>query len=272
MSSLTVHTRPHLSVSSLNTYNTCGVKWKYKYIENIQEKPSASLILWKIADTVFTGYFQKPKPNPLDRFQEILEENLKPLNDCETRDLILEELKEMIPRIKTALAIYFKDYAHLYTPIKAQKEIKVNFIWVRRFIKWFIDLLATKDGQLVIVDHKTSAKSISPTNISLSYQRQLAVYALAIMKEYGLSEIPACELHVIVKTKTPKVQIVPVTIDQNTMFEVINGFRQLERSIKNEHFPLNRWNMLCSKKHCSYWDKCHKEYTDSLSKLLKSVY
>ena len=260
--------RNHFSPSSRSTYFICGKRFEYSYILERPRKESAALIIGKAVDSAMQVYFNdKDKTNPHDTYYKLIDESILKYSGEEPE--IVEELEELKERIADALSIYFDEYAPYYEPIVVQKKIQIQIEGLTLPILGYCDLIAKHYGKKKVIDHKTSGKSINTPKSD--HVKQLAVYTLAYMKEESLNEIPDAELHVIVKTKKPKIQIVPVQLSEQIFSDLIDEFFQLQQNIKKNFFPKNRESFLCSEKWCDFYHECHESNGMKLDQILDSI-
>ena len=74
-------------------------------------------------------------------------------------------------------------------------------------MKTVIDLLCQDPGQLIVWDFKTSSRMYSELETALSLQA--TIYLNAVWENY--KELPIFDFVVLVKTKSPKIQRIPTT-------------------------------------------------------------
>jgi hypothetical protein len=164
-----------------------------------------------------------------------------------------------------------------YTPKEIQKKITLKIHGLAMPVIGYPDLIAERKepafqepGQeVLILDGKTSNRKISV--VSHGYKQQLSTYVLAIMREKGLKNIPSAELRVLVKTKKPYWQVIPVHLTADDLGLAIEAYREHELAIAANWFPLNRGSVFCSKKNCRFYEQCHEEHQSDLHEILSQV-
>jgi hypothetical protein len=115
----------------------------------------------------------------------------------------------------------------------------------------------------MLVDLKTASKK--PAGVSSSHALQLTTYGVladqAAAKVNPVKRYTAPRLYTITKTKTPAVvqQTVEITPEDRAYAEYIYPAVQ-DAARRGEVLP-RRSSNLCSRKHCAYWQQCHRPTT-----------
>jgi putative RecB family exonuclease len=99
-----------------------------------------------------------------------------------------------------------------------------------------IDLVARHHGRIWLVEHKTAARRF--TQDRLQYDFQPTCYLLAA-RNIGL-ENPASTFQVLLKTRKPCVETIPLNRDQNSENEMLDTFIHSLKGIEAGAFPRNR--------------------------------
>ena len=153
--------------------------------------------------------------------------------------------------------------------IAEQTQISLQILGVARPVTGFIDIEVKRHGHLTLVDCKRKSRKIQ--HVSVEYQRQAALYALAIMHSDGLKSPPPFELHVATCGSKPFVSIIPVEITRGAASGAIQSLKDYNYRIDNNHWPRNMSSFLCSPKWCSFYSMCmealKEEEQDALSTL-----
>ena len=183
------------SPSSINTYKQCPRKYYYSYIEKLPSRPSIHLIRGKIVHSVLEHFFKIDiKKLPQENFMFVLKIFINDMlqqfwsnGEKEFEQLPLSkqqldfyhiETKDMVnnwyANFLRKLAIEMKEYSipasfQRLTP-KAEVEYKSQEYGVRGFI----DAVHEKDGEIILMDYKTS----KAPKMSNEYRLQLGLYAL----------------------------------------------------------------------------------------------
>lgn len=99
-----------------------------------------------------------------------------------------------------------------------------------------IDLVARHQGRVWLVEHKTAARRFTPDRIQ--YDLQISAY-VATARTLGLDH-PAAAFQILLKTKKPTVETIPLNRTENDEHEMIDTFLHALRGIEAGAFPRNR--------------------------------
>jgi putative RecB family exonuclease len=116
-------------------------------------------------------------------------------------------------------------------------------------LKGYIDLVDAKD---VIIDHKTTKRSMSQEDVGSDLQ--LSCYALAYRSLLGGHE-KELRFDILVRTKTPKIQQIVTTRTQDDIDRFLKMVAYVSKAIKSGIFYPNK-NFMCSV--CGYSGLCSK--------------
>ena len=272
----------HYSNSALSKRIDCGQAFKYKYIDQQHEKTKPSLIFGSAIDAAINAvhYNIMHRDLPQLHYDQIILNYFNQEKNLLEHELDKEEwdaLEDMILNmIDHQVMLEFEEIID-YVPKEIQKKITLKIHGLAMPVIGYPDLVAErqlpafqKPGQeVLILDGKTSAKKIS--KVSHGYKQQLSTYVLAIMREKGLENIPSAELRVLVKTKTPYWQIIPVHLTADDLGLAIEAYREHELAIAANWYPLNRGSNFCSKKQCRFFEQCHEDHGSDLQHILTQV-
>tara|TARA_Y100000593_G_scaffold2557_1_gene5177 strand:+ start:336 stop:1169 length:834 start_codon:yes stop_codon:yes gene_type:complete len=272
----------HYSNSALGKRIDCGQAFKYKYIDQLHERTKPSLIFGSAIDAAINAvhYNMMNKDLPQLHYDQVIlnyfnqEKNLLE-HELEKEDW--DALEDMILNmIDHQVMLEFEEIID-YVPKEIQKKITLKIHGLAMPVIGYPDLIAERKepafqepGQeVLILDGKTSKQKIS--KVSHGYKQQLSTYVLAIMREKGLKNIPSAELRVLVKTKKPYWQVIPVHLTADDLGLAIEAYREHELAIAANWFPLNRGSVFCSKKNCRYFEQCHEDHQSDLHEILSQV-
>ena len=272
----------HYSNSALRKRVDCGQAFKYKYIDQQHEKTKPSLIFGSAIDAAINAvhYNIMHRDLPQLHYDQIILNYFNQEKNLLEHELDKEEwdaLEDMILNmIDHQVMLEFEELID-YTPKEIQKKITLKVHGLAMPVIGYPDLIAERKepafqepGQEVLVlDGKTSSRRISV--VSHGYKQQLSTYVLAIMREKGLKNIPSAELRVLVKTKKPYWQVIPVFLTADDLGLAIEAYREHELAIAANWFPLNRGSVFCSKKNCRFYEQCHEEHRSDLHEILSQV-
>ncbi len=190
------------SPSSMNLYKQCPRRYYYQYIEKLPGSPSIHLTRGRIAHSVLEDFFKlEPEKLSKENFDFVLKIFLHDLlsqhwkkGENEFRQLKMDKALLDFYHIETKGMI--SKWANLFLE-KVGHEMKQGFNLSQAFkrltpitekqyksekygVRGFIDAIHEKDGEIVLVDYKTSKHA----KISDAYRLQLALYAMMYLEKH----------------------------------------------------------------------------------------
>lgn len=187
------------SPSSINVYNQCPRLYYYQFIEKKASFPHIDLIKGSVVHETLKEFFSE-KPSAIETHGKIwAESRLKRIfmdrwaskknvidslqvRDGELRrhyeecyEMILHWLADFLSRLSKS-GLSFAEAFEKLRPIAEDECCSTEYE-----IKGFIDAIENVDGEIRIIDYKTTAKF----EITKEYRLQLAVYAYLYEKKYG---------------------------------------------------------------------------------------
>ena len=113
-----------------------------------------------------------------------------------------------------------------------------------------VDLI---DDQGRVIDLKTAAKS--PSGVPHRQRVQLATYKKLVPGCFGEAQVIT-----VVKNKTPKVVTTTATAGQADEEMIESLYPLAQEGMRSGLYYPNRESFLCSRRRCSYWAACEKEF------------
>ena len=154
-----------------------------------------------------------------------------------------------------------------YKPLETQHFFNIIFDGHTRRTTGYMDIVAERQNLPLIIDVKRQSKPAKKAKSD--WIMQGALYALALMKERNLTEIPAFENHLIIPDQAPVFLVTELTPEH--LYMAYKLLTELNERIDNDYWPLNRSHPFCSPMWCSVFDKCHYENFISVDKLLTKI-
>jgi len=142
-----------------------------------------------------------------------------------------------------------------YKPLETQYFFNIMFDTHTRRTTGYMDIVAERQGLPLIIDVKRQSKSINKAK--REWILQGALYALVIMKQRNLTEIPSFENHLIIPNQPPVFLRTELTAEH--LYMAYNLLTELNDRIDKDYWPLNRSHALCSGMWCDVYDRCHYE-------------
>lgn len=183
---------PIFSHSRLKTFEQCQLKYKFKYIDQVESKIEQGIeaflgeLVHKALEKLYTDLkFQKQNSleELLQHFNSEWKKNWNPGIIIVRKDYTQENYRKMGEQ-------FISDYYNRHRPFQEGKVVGLETKVMIKLdpegkytLQGFIDrLMTTGDGKYEIHDYKTN--SSLPYEEYLKEDRQLALYALAVLKNY----------------------------------------------------------------------------------------
>jgi hypothetical protein len=240
-----------LSPSQVNCFLDCPAKWCFRYLIERPETKSGALAVGDavhatIHSALATKLVERHEPEPEDVREAYAVAWAEALSDAEFRD---DEDAEDLARLGELLVEkYLAEAVPQIEPARLEHPVEGEIAGVK--VRGRIDILDVH-GQ--IIDVKTAGKK--PGSVPADHLLQLVTYDLLCPESRGRAR-----LDTLVKAKT--IQYVPQSIeigpDDVEYAETLYPLVQL--AMRDGVFYPRRDHCICSRKHCSFWRDCEKEY------------
>jgi len=247
-----------LSVSQVNAYLACPLKYRFQYVDQIP-KPwrAAALAFGSSIHAAVEWYWRERQLGSVPDVTDVLKifdadwyaQNLEPLvfSERESKDGLLAKGHEM-------LQLYAAEHADRSVPVAVEHAFEVDLhdpetgeVFDVRF-RGFIDLIE-QDG--TVVDLKTAGRSLESGG--LERHLQLSAYALAGLILTG--SIPKLRLDMLFKTLRPRFERLETSRTVSELAWVARLIQEVALAIQTEHFfPNPSWR--CSE--CEYFAHCQR--------------
>lgn len=241
-----------LSPSSLNAFaHDCQVKWFYRKVLQYPETRGAAAGLGTAVHDAIAGNFRQKIETGTDLPADRVAEMFRAAWSRELDTVLLqdgEDAADLAECGEVMTRVYIEQAAPGVRPAKVESYVEglVGDVPVRGYA----DVI---DDRGRVIDIKTAAKK--PAGISAGHLVQLATYAILDDSANG-----EARLDTLTKTKR-------VGYHQETVRIGIPERQQTERlysiardAMRSGLYMPNRQSHLCSRKHCSYADRCEAEY------------
>jgi putative RecB family exonuclease len=255
----------HLSYSSISSFLTCSMYWRFKYVDNIPTSTASALFLGSAFHATVEEYIRRGVTGGPRLIQDLwranwtkcLEEEKNPIEwGTETpEELHNEGLRMLLDNQTTSML----DNIHPMidaTGIWIERKIELAVPGVPIPIIGYIDII-TRDG--IMGDFKTSGKSWTPDKAAAELQPLFYLAAVSQNKWFGV-QIDKFTHYIFVKTKKPQVQVLESNHKFMEFFFLFNLIRNVWRGIEAGVFVENPGSWKCSVKFCEYWGRCRGKY------------
>lgn len=175
--------RLRLSFSRIDTYQNCGLKFRYAYVDKLPTKPSPQLSFGKSVHAALEAFFDRklPEPPPVDLLLDTLYEHWDKSGfsglDRDEQMAYYRHAQDVLRRF------YARTIDHFRLPLATEQWFDMpmgqNITIVGSIDRVDVD----ETGALHVIDYKTNRKAKTYRDVSRSLQ--LALYALACEHLYG---------------------------------------------------------------------------------------
>jgi hypothetical protein len=255
-----------LSPSSCNQYRRCGAQWAYRHVLHLPDPPTGALTQGSAVHAAI-GENMRQK---IETKRDLPRTGVKALFREAWALLVKGEFPDVFGRPKLATEFagdedsrqladegealtlkYLDEYCPAIQPKAVEFPVEGHIGSVD--VKGFIDLLDA-DGR--IIDLKVVKRSPQEEKASPDHRFQVATYRKLLS---GIVTGVARIDH-LVKNKTPKIVRQEYTIQNCDLEECDKMYPLVQQAIRTGLFLPNRSSYMCSRKYCSFWRACQKEF------------
>jgi CRISPR/Cas system-associated exonuclease Cas4 (RecB family) len=254
-----------MSPSSCNQFLSCGCKWYYRKIARLPDPATGSIALGAAVHYALGANFAEkcesmrdlPVEGVVAIYRDAWEKKLAGKLDgrdelpVEFRDD--EEPAELKKQGEALVRLYMDKQAHSIQPAAVELHVAGRIGGV--MVQGYVDLLDV-DGR--IVDLKTAARK--PSDISSDYRLQVATYVQLTPGATGKAR-----LDTLTKTKTPAIVEQEFQIDDADVAATAKLYPLAQKMIRAGAWMPNRSSFMCSRKYCSFWRACEREWGGHVS-------
>lgn len=256
----------YISPSRLNTWLTCPLKLKFRYVDNVTEPTTPSLFLGKQVHSGLEFFYRRRKSGQDAAVAEVMQRMMESWDESASQEgMIFQSLADeaalralCVRLVETYLDKHGRDEeiplaveAPLECPLvdpQSGEDLGISLFG-------YVDLITEGMEGPVIVDFKTSARSSAPLDVT--HEIQLSCYAYAFRQCFGRVE-SELQIRSLIKTKTPKCEThcYPARDDQHfrRLFAAIRAYLDDLHSGRFVYRP--GWTCcMCDfrETHCRHW-------------------
>jgi len=242
---------PVLSPSQVRCFFDCQARWWFKYGLQLPERKNSSLALGLAVHQALEVNFR---------------EKIETREDLETAGVVCvfrEAWMEQVPQtVFTAdesqgdlrrtgerlVSKYMDEVAHTVEPAAVELDVQGEIAGVA--VRGRVDVLDV-EGRLI--DFKTASRR--PSCVSPDYAFQLATYQQITPGASGEVRIDS-----LVKTQTVQIVQQAYTVGEADVRATEVLYPMARKAMGSGMYCPNRQSMLCSRKHCSFWQQCEAEF------------
>jgi len=248
---------PVISLSQVQTYLGCSLKYRFQYVEQIPKAWRTGAIAFGTSVHAAVEWFHRQRmEGATPSVQAVLEvfeadwyaQNVEPLVFSE------KESQDSLARKAGALLEVYLGASHGPAPAAVEQFFELDLadpetgeVFDLR-LKGVIDLIEEGD---VLVDLKTAARTLAAGD--LERHLQLSTYALAFFLRSGT--IPSLRLDLLLKTAKPRLERLTTSRTREDLAWTARLIKEVADAIQTEHFyPNPSWR--CSE--CEYFAHCQR--------------
>jgi len=250
------HETDVISPSQVRCFMDCQIRWWFKYGLRVPDAPTGNMALGRAVHSALNENFAQkvdtredlPTLGVLALFREAW------ANEREQTEFRDEENPQELAATGEALVAKYMD--HLAPTIDpAAVELKVDGEIGGVKVRGWIDLL---DVEGRVIDIKTA--KARPSSIEPMHKFQVATYSHLIAGASGEGRIDT-----LVKTKTPQVISQSFQITAEEMRAAQTLYPAAYEAMQQQRYMPNRLSMMCSRRNCSYWRHCERDWGGEVS-------
>ena len=242
---------PVLSPSQVRCFFDCQARWWFKYGLQLPERKNSSLALGLAVHQALEVNFR---------------EKIETREDLETTGVVCvfrEAWMEQVPETvftpdesqgdlrrlgERLVAKYMDEVAPTVEPAAVELDVQGEISGVA--VRGRVDVLDV-EGRLI--DFKTASRR--PSSVSPDYAFQLATYRQITPGASGAVRIDS-----LVKTQTVQIVQQAYTVEEADIQATRVLYAMAQKAMGSGMYCPNRQSMLCSQKHCSFWQHCEGEF------------
>lgn len=271
---------PYISITQINTYLSCPMKWKYRYIDGIVGT-YGGIVAFGIAThhALQHNYTQKiysREDRPVREVVDVFADELEKQDRTNKYDFSSLTVSENLDIGQQVLGAYMEDKAKHVFPIKSEHSFSVELPGISRQFRGIIDLI---DNDMTLIEFKTKKRAPSANEASRHFL-QLSGYAYGMLalckstddfteeqkKKVTKNKLINSRIDYFIRTKKgskaksmDRLRASNGISTSEDMKVFLSMVKHVDAAIDKGVFVPNIGGMLCSPKYCSYWDLCRKD-------------
>lgn len=251
-----------LSYSSISSYLTCGLWWKFRYVDKVPTSTSTALLLGGVfhntVEKFVTDLALTNTAEPLVEIwktewdKKLEEEGSKVDWQEETPESVEAEGRRLMESPSIFQTLLKVNPQVINEKVSIEKQVEFFVPEVELPIVGYIDIIE-EDG--VPGDFKTASMS---WNEKKALEELQPLFYIAGLEQNGFEDNPEMKFRhfVFVKTKTPKAQIIETKRHRGELDFLFEIIQRVWQGIKSETFVPNPTTWKCSEKYCEFWGIC----------------
>lgn len=249
--------RDHLSISQINLYLTCPLKYRFTYIDELPKpfKPSGLALGSAIHSSI--AWLHKWRLSGIQpSFKDLAKIFQADWSALKLDNILFKDgkkEKDLMDKGKEMLEFYYFNF-----PLNHIKAVELPFRVPLANLETgevldlpldgIIDLIEEKD---TVVELKTSSRTIDP--LSLSQNLQLTAYGYAYFVIYRKN--PKLRIDSLIKSKKVRMEQLQVRRDKEDYIRLFHVAKEVLKGIRSGYFCPN-YSWMCND--CQYYETCQK--------------
>ena len=260
-------TRDYLSYSAVRTFQSCPLKYRFRYVDGLAEEcVSSSLIFGSAIHSAVEFYFRQQLSGEsapgLDLLLDVYQESWQ-ARSADTIEFGKSETADTLHDLADRMLRKFLD-SELIQPegriIGIEEEFRGVLIPGLPDLLGYVDLLLETDNAVIVRDFKTSRSAWDEPQ-AVDQSDQLLLYADLVRKVMPGKQL-RLQFAVMTKTRDPKVQLLETNFDERKLNRTKRIFQTVWSAIQSGHFYPSPSPMQCPS--CGYRTQCHAWQGNSL--------
>jgi putative RecB family exonuclease len=251
--------RDYLSYSAIRTFQSCPLKYRFRYIDGLPEEcTSSSLVFGSAIHEAIEAYFQALLVgDPLPDLEALMEgyRHHWETNQSVPIQFGATDTPESCEQLARRMLAKFLA-SDLAQPegriIGIEEELRGELVPGVPDLLGRLDLILETDDHVVIQDFKTARSAWSPDQAEESVE-QLLLYGDLVRRLVPGKELKL-RFAIITKTKEPKVQVLDAEFDAERLDRTKQVFKTVWSAIQAGHFYPSPSPMTCTG--CGYRSAC----------------
>lgn len=257
----TAQDHDHLSYSQINCYTTCPLKYRYHYIDRLEEEFTSSALLFGAGiHSGIQAYLQSVlEADPLrpDQLLDVFREEWRTSGDRKIRFSARDSEESLTNKASDLFSLFVDQHDPAAEVIAVEEAFTVDLNELTSDspsplppFTGYIDAII-KNGSTTLIDYKTASRKPSGDVNSM----QLVAYSLGARKlGYDPNEL-GYRFDYLVKTAKPELIRYPVTVGDNERRRFLKTTTRVWKAIQSAIFFPNP-SYLCSS--CGYQSYCNE--------------
>lgn len=240
-----------LSPTQIRCFMDCQVRWWFKYGLKLPDSQNGKLALGKAVHSALTQNFEQK----VETREDLSNIGVRALFgeawtlECQQTEFSDDEDPVELGACGEALVWkYMDEVAPQIEPAATEIRVEGEIAGVK--VQGWIDVM---DSEGWIIEIKTAARR--PSEVAPDHKFQLATYARLTPGANG-----AARIDTLVKTKTPAIVTQTFTPAASDLAATEKLYARAQQSMRKEAFIPNRLSLNCSRRNCSYWRCCEREW------------